>query len=173
MHGVLGRIRILEGHASSCSQRRAAHHQAVVVLDPLEHLRVERPSGCERRAGDMDILQLAVVIDAQVGNLHTEGRNTVAVAALPLRDADVRLCARRGGRAELPVDVGLCLGVLHRDSSYSAHRAGNPRVEEEEESAEPEVNPKVDRHSWALESSMQEILTATLGAAHETYSHTI
>jgi hypothetical protein len=122
MHGVLGGICVFEHHAASCSQRRTAHHQAVVVLDALEHARVQGPGGCERRAGDMDVLELAVVVDAQVGDLHAEGRNAVAVAALPLRDADVRFRAQRGGGSQLPVDVGLCQGVRHRDSGY------NPRV---------------------------------------------
>jgi hypothetical protein len=53
----------------------------------------------------MDVLELALVVDAQVGDLHAEGRNAVAVAALPLRDADVRFRAQRGGGSQLPVDV--------------------------------------------------------------------
>ena len=170
MHGVLGGIGVLERHAASCSQRCAAHHQAVVVLEPLEHPGVEGLGGGERCAGDMDVLQLAVVVETQVGDLHTEGRDAVAVAALPLGDADVRFRAGGCGSSQLPVHVGLGLWVLHRDSRYSTHGGGDARVEgEEEESAEPQGNPNSGggggRHSGALESSMQEILTATLEAA--------
>jgi hypothetical protein len=100
---VLGGIGILERHAPASSQRRAAHHQAVVELDPLKHAGVERASGGERRASHMDVLELAVAVHAQVGDLHAEGRNAVAVAAPPLRDADVRLAAQGRGSSQLPV----------------------------------------------------------------------
>lgn len=53
----------------------------------------------------MNVPQLAVVVHAQVGDLHAERRDAIAVAALALRDADVRLCARRRGRSQLPVHV--------------------------------------------------------------------
>lgn len=173
MHGVLGGIGVLERHAAAGSQRRAAHDQAVVVLDPLEHARVQRPGRRERRARDVDVLQLAVVVHAQVGNLHAERRDAVAVAALPLRNADVRLGARRRGRSQLPVHVrrrhcrygGRVVHHppcrVHKAAYYHTVRELKQRKADEPEPEVLPVGPNRDRHSYwvALESAML-ILTA-------------
>lgn len=111
---VLRRIGVLESHAPASPQRCAAHHQAVVELDPLKHAGVQRPSRGKSRTGHVNILKLAVAVHAQVGDLHTESRNAVAVAAPPLRDANVRLTAHGCGSSQLPVH-GMQLPVI----SYS------------------------------------------------------